>query len=263
MPPGKHLRKRIRWSLPFLSLVLLSSPLGCLQDVQTPSVERGVAVLVALLEDHSPDIRWTAAESLGKIGDQSVLPEVVPLLNDPVPEVRAAAARALGRTASPTDEAVIAGLTRLLADPDERVSEAAAIAIGDIEPSPRMMAPVADLLRSSDVRVRRAAVLAVLSLDTGQMTGWLLPLLADPDAEVRQGVVAALGLSGDARAATALWKRLAEDPSPAVRAEAAYHLGELNGVDTGGVLRAAVAKEADPGVRRWIEAELKALRGSD
>jgi HEAT repeat protein len=263
MPPGTRFRKRLRWGLPSLSLLLLSTPLGCLQDVQAPSVERGVAVLVALLGDHNPDMRRTAAESLGKIGDQSALPEVVPLLNDPVPEVRAAAARALGRTASPTDEAVIAGLTRLLADPDERVTQAAAIAIGDIEPSPGLMAPVADWFRSSDVRVRRAAVRAVLSLDTGQMAGWLLPLVADPDAEVRQGAVAALGLSGDARSATALWKRLIEDPSPAVRAEAAYHLGELSGADAGKVLRGAFAKEADSGVRRWIEAELTALRGND
>jgi HEAT repeat protein len=252
MPPGTRFRKRLRWGLPSLSLLLLSTPLGCLQDVQAPSVERGVAVLVALLGDHNPDMRRTAAESLGKIGDQSALPEV-----------RAAAARALGRTASPTDEAVIAGLTRLLADPDERVTQAAAIAIGDIEPSPGLMAPVADWFRSSDVRVRRAAVRAVLSLDTGQMAGWLLPLVADPDAEVRQGAVAALGLSGDARAATALWKRLIEDPSPAVRAEAAYHLGELSGADAGKVLRGAFAKEADSGVRRWIEAELTALRGND
>jgi HEAT repeat protein len=259
MPLGKH----VRWGAPSLSLFILSIQLGCLQEVQAPSVERGVAVLVALLQDDSPDIRRTAAESLGKIGDQSALPAVLPLLNDSMPAVRAAAAQALGRTASPTDEPAIAGLSRLLADPDEKVRRAAAIAIGDIEPSPRLMVPVADLIRSSDVGVRRAAVRALLLVDTGQMAGWLLPLLDDPDAEVRQGAVAALSISGDARAAAALRKRLAEDPSPAVRAEAAYHLGELNGLDTRRVLQTAVVKEADPGVRRWIEAELKALRGSD
>jgi HEAT repeat protein len=259
MPPGKH----VGWGVLSLSLFILSGQLGCVQEVQAPSVERGVAVLVALLRDGSPDIRRTAAESLGKIGDQSAVPEVLPLLNDSMPAVRAAAAQALGRTASSTNEAVIAGLSRLLADAEEKVRQAAAIAIGDIEPPPRLMVPVADLLQSSDVRVRRAAVRALLLLDTAQMAGWLLPRLADPDAEVRQGAVAALGLSGDARAATALRKRLAEDPSPSVRAEAAYHLGKLSGLDTRRVLQTELAKEADPGVRRWIEAELKALRGSD
>jgi HEAT repeat protein len=257
---GQHVRSGVL----FLSIfVTCSGQLGCLQEVQSPSVERGVAVLIALLRDESPDIRRTAAESLGKIGDQSALPAVLPLLSDPMPAVRSAAAQALGRLASPTDEAVIAGLSRLLADPDDGVRQAAALAIGDIEPPPRLMVGVADLLRSSDVQVRRAAVRALLSLDTAQVVRWLLPLLADPDADVRQAAVAALGFSGDARAATALWKRLVEDPSPAVRAEAAYHLGKLSGLDTRGVLQAAVVKEADHGVRRWIEAELRALRGND
>lgn len=259
-----RLGQPVRSGVLSLSIFLTcSGQLGCLQEVQTPSVERGVAVLIALLQDDNPDIRRTAAESLGKIGDQSALPAVLPLLSDPMPAVRAAAAQALGRMASPTDEAVISGLSRLLADPDDGVRQAAALAIGDIEPPPRLMVGMADLLRSSHVQVRRAAVRALLPLDTAQVVGWLLPLLADPDAEVRQGAVAALGFSGDARAATALWKRLVEDPSPAVRAEAAYHLGELSGLDTRRVLEAAVAKEADHGVRRWIEAELRALRGND
>jgi HEAT repeat protein len=122
---------------------------------------------------------------------------------------------------------------------------------------------VADFLRASDVRLRRAAVGALLSLETGQVADWLLPLLEDPDAQVRQGAVAAVGLSGDARARPALWKRLMEDPSAGVRAEAAYHLGELSGTDMQTLLRTAVQKETDPGVRRWIEAELKGLHAND
>ena len=257
---GQHVQSGV---LSLSIFIICSGQLGCLQEIQTPSVERSVAVLIALLQDDHADIRRTAAESLGKIGDQSALPAVLRLLSDPIPAVRAAAAQALGRMANPTDEAVIAGLLRLLADPDDGGKQAAALAIGDIEPPPRLMAGVADLLRSSDVRVRRAAVRALLPLDTAQVAGWLLPLLADPDADVRQAAVAALGFSGDARAATALSRRLVEDLSPAVRAEAAYHMGELSGLDTRRALEAAVAKEADHGVRRWIEAELRGLRGND
>jgi HEAT repeat protein len=165
--------------------------------------------------------------------------------------------------ATPDDEAVIAGLARSLADHDNRVREAAALAIGEIEPSPRQLTPVTVLLRASDVQVRRAAVRALMSLDTEQVIEWLLPLLDDPDAEVRQGAVSALGLSGDTRVTAALRKRLVHDPSPAVRAEAAYHLGELSGQDMRPLLRLALEKETDHGVRRWIEAELKALRVND
>jgi HEAT repeat protein len=249
--------------LPLFILISCTVQFSCVQEAQTPSVERGIAVLIGLLQDESPDMRRTAAESLGKIGDRSALPAVLPILTDPVPVVRAAAAQALGRMASPTDEAVIAGLVRSLGDSDERVRQAAALAIGDIEPSPRLLAPVADLLRASDVQVRRAAVRALLPLDTSQVVGWLLPLLDDPDEEVRQTAVAALSSSGDTRMAAALWKRLGKDPSRAVRAEAAYHLGEVSGKDTRTLLQEAAEREADRGVRRWIEAELRALRVND
>lgn len=253
---------RVNSSLLLLILVLAAAG-GCLQEAPTPSVEHGIALLAALLEDQSPEVRRTAAESLGKIGAPTALPAVLSLLHDPVPVVRATAAQALGRMASPGDEAVIMGLSRALEDPADKVRQAAALAIGDIEPSPRQLSTVADLLRVSDVQVRRAAVRALLALDTSQIAPWFLPALDDPDAEVRQGAVAALGLSGDKRAGSALLKRLVQDPSPAVRAEAAYHLGELSGLDAANELRAAVEKEPDRGVRRWMEAELKALRVND
>jgi HEAT repeat protein len=261
MPPlGPHVR------LLFLSLSVLipfAAPHGCLQEAPVPSADRSIAVVVALLQDENPEIRRTSAESLGKIGDRSAVSSVLPLLTDPVSEVRAAAAQSLGRMAMPNDETVIAGLSRSLGDSDDRVRQAATLAIGEIEPSPHQLPMVAGLLRSSDVQLRRAAVHTLLSLDTGQVVDWLLPLLDDPDAEVRQGAVAGIGLSGDARAVAALRKRLLHDASPAVRTQAAYHLGELSGQDTRTLLRTAVEKETDPGVRRWIEAELKALRAND
>ena len=257
---GRYLRSFI-----LLVSILISSisQSGCLQEAPAPSVERGTALLVALLQEKNPDVRRTAVESLGKIGDRSALSAALPLLTDAVPAVRAAAAQALGRIASPTDEAVITRLALSVRDPDETVRQAAALALGDIEPSPSQLGSLAGLLKASDVQVRRAAVRALLSLDTGQVVDWLIPLLDDPDAEVRQGAVAALGFSGDAKAATALSKRLAQDPSPAVRTEAVYHLGKLPGQDTRTLLRTAVEKESDLGVRRWIEAELRGLRAND
>src|SRR4029079_7384127 len=108
----------------------------------------------------------TAAESLGKIGDRSALPAVLPLLADTVPAVRAAAAQALGRMATPDDEAVIAVFAHSRADLDNRVRQAAALAIGEIEPSPRQLTPVNVLLRASDAQVTRAAVRALMSLDS-------------------------------------------------------------------------------------------------
>ena len=157
-----------KWGQRFLStslslsiLIACTAQLSCLQDSKAPSVERAVVVLLTLLQDEQPDTRRTAVESLGKIGDRSALPAVLPLLTDPVPAVRAATAQALGRVATPDDGAVIVGLARLLNDSDDRVRHAAAMAIGEIEPSPRQLAPWPILLQASDVQIRRAAVRAL------------------------------------------------------------------------------------------------------
>ena len=236
---------------------------GCLQEAPGPFPGQSKALLTALLKDINPEMRRTAVESLGKIGDRTAVPSVLPLLTDPIPLVRAAAAQALGRMATPADEAAVAGLTEALRDPADNVRQAAAMAIGDIEPSPRQLAVITTLAQGTDVRVRRIAVQALQSLDTSPVASALLPLADDPDAEVRQGTVACLGNSDDVRAGRVLKQRLAQDPSPAVRAQAAYHLGEVRGIDARSVLEAAAAKELDSGVRRWIEAELRSLRGSD
>jgi HEAT repeat protein len=258
MRGGAHALPSYAMSLALLIGCAVQS--GCFQGTPAPSVERGIAVLIPLLHDRSPEVRRTAAESLGKIGDPSTATALVPLLTDPTPSVRTAAAQALGRIADPTDEAVITALIRALQDSSNRVKQVAALAIAEIEPSARQLRAVADLLRAPDVQVRRAAVRALLVVDTGPFVEALLPMMDDPDAEGRQGAVAALSLSGDPRAAAALEKRLAQDPSPAVRAEAAYHLGQLSG---GGILARLQAKESDPDVRRWIEAELRGLRVND
>jgi HEAT repeat protein len=246
-----------------ISIIIIIGFVGCLQEAPAPSPERTLTVLKTLLQDKNTDVRRTAVESLGKIGDRSAVAEVLPLLSDEAPFVRAAAAKALGRMGSASDEAIVVGLLRSLGDPAGIVRLAAAIAIGDIEPSSRQVADIVPLLQASKVDVRRAAVRALLSLDTSPFVPALLRLLSDPDVEVRQGAVAALGASGDPRAAMALQQRLAEDSSAAVRTEAAYHVGKFTGVDARPALKAAALRERDHGVRRWIEAELTSLRGSD
>jgi HEAT repeat protein len=260
MPFDGEVRSILLWC----SIVMSSAVgAGCLQEAPAPSVEHGVRLVVGLLQDENPDVRRTAAESLGKIGDPSSIRVILPLLKDPTPAVRAAATQALGRLAASDDAAVIAGLVEALQDPSDKVKQAAAVAFGDIEPPPSRLESLASLLGSADAAVRRAAVRALLLVDTGPFAGRLLPLLEDRDAEVRQSAVAALGVSGDPRAATALGARLAKDPSAGVRAEAVYHLGKSSGSELRALLQRAGEQEADPGVRRWIEAELRALRVND
>ena len=198
-------------------------------------------------------MRRTAAECLGKIGDPRATDSILPLIHDPAAVVREASVLAMGRLKPIATDGVVALLTQALEDPVESVRQAAVVAIGEIEPGSRLLEPVLGLLRSSDVTIRRAAVQALLQVDASQLVTALVAAGRDTDAEVRQGIVAAVGEWGGAAVSPWLRERLAQDPSPGVRAEAAYRLGMLSDLDTRAALETAVAKDADSGVRRWAK----------
>lgn len=233
-----------------LSILCLA---GCIQDAPPSSRERAVSLLGELLADERPEMRRTAAESLGKIGDSQSVDSILPLLHDPTPVVREASVIALGRMEPTATDGVVALLTHALQDPVESVRRAAAVAIGEIEPGPRFLGPVVGLLQSSDEGVRRAAARALLQVDSSQSLGELVAAGRDADAEVRQGIVAAVGEWGGVAVSPWLRERLAQDSSPGVRAEAAYRLGMLNDPDARAALETAVVMDADVGVRNWAK----------
>ena len=241
--------RAIAWSV-LLSVLCLA---GCVQDSPASSSERTVSLLLELLHDGGPEMRRMAAESLGKIGDLRTADSILPLIHDPVSTVREASVTALGRLKPTATDGVVAMLTQALKDPVESVRQAAVVAIGEIEPGSRLLEPVIGLLRSSDTAIRRAAVRALLQVDSSQWVSALVIAGRDSDAEVRQGIVAAVGEWGGSGVSSWLRERLALDPSPGVRAEAAYRLGMLSDPDTRAALKATVAKDPDSGVRRWAK----------
>jgi HEAT repeat protein len=180
---------------------------------------------------------------------------MLPLIHHPAAKVREASLLALGRVKPTATEGVVALLTRGLEDPDESVRQAAVVAIGEIEPGSRLLEPVVSLLRSSDATIRGAAVMALLQVDSSQWVPALVAAGRDSDAEVRQGIVAVVGEWGGSAASPWLRERLAEDPSPGVRAEAAYRLGMLSDPEARAALNKAIAKDPDSGVRRWAKRE--------
>ena len=226
---------------------------GCVQDSPPSSRERTVSLLLELLTDEAPEMRRTAVESLGKIGDPQAVDSILRLTHDPAAMVREASVLAMGRLKPTATEGVVALLRRALEDPVESVRQAAVVAIGEIEPGPRLLQPVVGLLRSSDVTIRRAAVRALLQVDSSQSIPALVAAGRDSDAEIRQGIVAAVGEWGGATASPWIRERLIEDPSPGVRAEAAYRLGMLSGPEARDALNRAIATDPDSGVRRWAK----------
>jgi HEAT repeat protein len=209
--------------------------------------------MLELLIDEAPEMRRTAAESLGKIGDPQAVDSILRLKHDPAAMVREASVLAMGRLKPTATDGVVGLLRHALEDPVESVRQAAVVAIGEIEPSPRFLQPFVGLLRSSDATIRRAAVRALLQVDSSQSIPALVAAGRDSDAEVRQGIVAAVGEWGGATASPWIRERLIEDPSPGVRAEAAYRLGMLSGPEVRDALNTTIANDPDSGVRRWAK----------
>ncbi|MEP6960073.1 MAG: HEAT repeat domain-containing protein [Nitrospirota bacterium] len=234
----------------FLSVLCLA---GCVQNSPSSSKERTVSLLLELLRDGDPTVRRMAVESLGKIGDPRTIDSILPLIHDPASLVREASVIALGRLKPTATDGVVTLLTLALEDPVESVRQAAVVAIGEVEPSSPLLEPVLRLLKSSDVAIRRTAARALLQIDASQSISALIAAGRDADAEVRQGIVAAVGEWGGPGVSPWLRERLVRDPSPGVRAEAAYRLGMLSDTDTRAALSATIAKDPDSGVRRWAK----------
>lgn len=245
-----------RRALPALiAMGLLWFP-GCVRETPS-SPNEAVTILLALLHDHSADTRQTAAEALGKIGDQTTALPVADLLNDESAAVRRAAARALGRLAASSRNDVIPRLLDALTDPHEPVRQAAALAIGELEPPAESLRSMPELLVSPDVEVRKAAMSALVDIDA---TPWLCILEAvlrdDPDPRVRQRAVAVLGEMNMPALMARVREQLARDPDPGVRAEAAYRLRMAGDEATRRALEQAARTDTNRTVRRWAERDL-------
>jgi HEAT repeat protein len=181
---------------------------------------------------------------------------ILPLIQDPAAVVREASVLAIGRLKLTATDQLVALLTQALKDPVEPVRLAAIVAIGEIEPGPQLLGPVVGLLQSSDEGVRRAAARALLQVDSSQSLAVLIAAGRDTDADVRQGIVAAVGEWGGPAVSLWLRERLAQDPSPGVRTEAAYRLGILNDAETRAALETTAVTDTDSGVRRWAKRKI-------
>ncbi|MEO5956562.1 MAG: HEAT repeat domain-containing protein [Nitrospiraceae bacterium] len=226
---------------------------GCIQDSPPPSKERAVSLLRELLHDDRPEMQRTAAESLGKIGNRESIDSILSLVQDPVEAVREASVTAMGRIKPPATDTIVALLAQALEDPVESVRQAAVVAIGEIEPVPRLLEPIVGLLRSSDAAIRKAAVRALLQIDSNQSVSSLIAAGQDSDPEVRQAIVATVGEWGGVAVSPWLRERLAHDSSPRVRTEAAYRLGMRSDVEAKAALDRAVVMDTDRGVRNWAK----------
>jgi len=195
------------------------------------------ARLLVALEDHEPDLRNAAAESIGKRRLADALPLLVHRLESAAEdddfereEEMALLTEALIELARPTPDSnpdvtehAISLLTASIENAAETVRLAIATVIGRI--GRHQDAQVVEfLLKDPSPLVRRAAVDALARLEPGTAAESLRLALADESPMVRIAAVGALGASGSEEVMDVL-RCLADDEDPNVRAAAVRAVG--------------------------------------
>ncbi len=216
-------------------------------DVETLKTRRDVKGLIKTLGNTDKQVRHTAAEALGQIGDARAVDPLIAALKDNDWQVRHTAAGALGQI---EDARAVEPLIAALEDVVRDVRRDAAQALGQLGEA-AAVDPLIATLKDKDEEVRPAAAEALDKLgwqpDQGQAGAqyWILrqewdkcaaigapavePLIAalkDRVGEVRRDAAKALGQLGDTRAVEPLVAAL-KDSSWEVRHAAARALGQL------------------------------------
>ena len=231
---------------------------GCYANT-TPQPELVVPRLITLLRDPNPDLRQTAALSLGKIASAEAMSSLIVALRDADPLVRQYSAWALGNLGKDARSDATFALVALLEDPVPAVAEAAAEAIGSIGAEPGVITRLLAILSTGSLQGRRSAIMALSVLESGEAYEGLMTALEDGDACVRQGAIAALGELAERRAVPAITAHLRHDSETGVRTEAAYRLGMLGDESSLPVLRIAAVEDPSEQVRRWAQRAIEAL----
>jgi HEAT repeat protein len=200
-----------------------------LRSLHQPDASR---VALSALNDPSPIVRATAAESVLSLPANESVAALIPLLADKEEFVRQQAAYALGRTGSKT---AVAALIERLTDKKDSVRGAAVVALGEIADATAVTSlaallnpPVSSSKKSKSKPERNLFVLRAAAHSLGQMGNRaalpaLIFVLQDEKAEgdVRREAATALGAIGDGSAIPALNSALMSgDP---YLSEAAHH----------------------------------------
>lgn len=252
--------KTLRVEILLISVLLSGS--GCYGNQVATDPKSAAAPLLVLLQDQDPQIRVTAAQALGKIAVPDTAPALLRSLDDADPAVRAMSAWALGNLGEDVLDQAGLKLAKRLDDPSPAVKLASARALGALGSTQPIVALLTEQLTRSDVETRRAAVQALTWLEAGSAYHALIAALGDPDAQVRQGAVAALGEMVDPRSLPAIRDRLLKDAAAGVRGEAAYRLGKFGDRTIVPALRSASARDPNAVVRRWASWALEQVEST-
>ncbi len=191
---------------------------------------RAAPALDALLSAKDPELRLAAIDALGALGPTGSDGPLLVQLEDPNPAVRLHAAVALGHAGGAmARDSLVSNLER-----DTEVDRGATLtALGGVMarvPSDGAVAALNRTLKFAPGPDRDALILAVGRADTPAALPALRDLLGSLNSEDRRTLATVLAARKASQATAEMLGVLLSDADAAVRAEAAWSLGEVGGI---------------------------------
>ena len=169
--------------------------------------------------------RLKAAEFLGLLGDESVVPMLSHLLDDPASDVRWQAASALRNISGPDTEAA---LIKALQDPEWATRARAAEALGRMKAN-SAIPHLRPLFVSDMPRERSDATYALVLMKINAQTEGISDLMLDDDPRVSTAAALAIDVSNSSDPINTISSHI-QSENPYIREKAAYLLTRLHSV---------------------------------
>ncbi len=205
------------------SKACLSYVFGALGSIKATSL------LISVSSGQDKELRQMSIQSLGKVGDETVLPLLAKAFSDVSSDVREAALQALLRLAVQYPDEVISLLGPLLENENEQIRMYSVTVLGRLE-GKNTEEYLVFAIKDESPEVRSAAIRAVEGKGGGAHLSVLMLALTDEDTEVRALAARALGMTGRKEAVKPLELAL-QDEDMWVRSAAVRSIGNLNGLE--------------------------------
>jgi HEAT repeat protein len=216
--------------------------------------------LIVLLKDPQPDIRRTAALSLGKISEAQSISALMSALSDPDEEVRQWSAWALGNLADSLPKEALVSLVQHVADHSESVRQAVVLALSHTTISEEVLQVLAEAYTISTHATQLTIIQTLAQFEFPFAYELFILALQSQDPFIRQTAIAGLGELGDPRGLLVMRTHLLQDSNVGVRSEAAFRLGKLGGPADIPALHKARDTDPTPNVHLWAIWSLSQIR---
>lgn len=211
----------------FLVFFIFITLFGCvtMSVVDQCRDRRDIPGLVEILRDKSKSYfyRRDAAEALGEMGNESIIPELIEALNDSNELVRQAVVEALGRRGGKSIVPVLIGVVKDEAESPKVIAQAI-YALLNIEDNSAIPV-ICKSLEHEDLNVRRAAAAVLGKMGDKEAVPSLISALRRKDKKIFSDVATALWKINDRTAVPALLEALPD--SEAARSHIVWVVGDM------------------------------------